>query len=333
MVRYFSSIKDLVAEAMTKESQIKNETKQNNPRACFKMGMFFLLGINRPINYKVAASFLGNESLADNPDANRLLGLIAELAGDYSLALKNYANAAGAIEKKENISYFSIAFEQRDELKKFLKEQNLPTNSFNEELSAVYEDYKNGGKSKMESLFKFALICNDEQSHFEAANAQYDAGNIYIAMRCLQRANIDQNNLLYSRIKEEQFKTRNILKQSSTIEPINIEGNSLIANTESLITSFSNIRQICDEKAQILKDLWEKKVREITSQYVQEELIKKHEKSEERNTITYFIFAAILFFLLRTIIGLGFLVSVFITLFIVGITIGIIAAFKSEFTD
>jgi hypothetical protein len=44
------------------------------------MGMIHLLGINTPIDFKKASFYLGHQSLNDAPDANRLLGFIANRA-------------------------------------------------------------------------------------------------------------------------------------------------------------------------------------------------------------------------------------------------------------
>ena len=96
MEKYVTSIKELVTHALTNGSEIKAKAESGDALACFQMGMIHLLGIDTPIDFKKASEHLGNQSLADDPDANRLLGFIAECDGNYSLAFKNYANATGA---------------------------------------------------------------------------------------------------------------------------------------------------------------------------------------------------------------------------------------------
>ena len=77
MAKYISSIRDLMIQANNNISDIKTKAKESDPEACFQMGMIHLLGVKTPIDFKKASSFLENQSLADDPDACRLLGFIS----------------------------------------------------------------------------------------------------------------------------------------------------------------------------------------------------------------------------------------------------------------
>ena len=96
MEKYVTNIKDLVIQALTNGSEIKAKAESGDALSCFQMGMIHLLGINTPIDFKKASKYFGNQSLSNDPDANRLLGFIAECEGNYSQAFKNYANAGKA---------------------------------------------------------------------------------------------------------------------------------------------------------------------------------------------------------------------------------------------
>ena len=65
-----TTIKDLVILTITNGSEIKAKAESGDAESCFKIGMIHLLGINTPIDFKKASFFLGNQSLANNPDAN-----------------------------------------------------------------------------------------------------------------------------------------------------------------------------------------------------------------------------------------------------------------------
>ena len=102
-----TNIKDLVIQALTNGSEIKVKAESGDALSCFQMGMIHLLGINTPIDFKKASQYLGSQSLSDDPDANRLLGFIAECEGNYSLAFKNYVKASGSTGSKEKKPYKS----------------------------------------------------------------------------------------------------------------------------------------------------------------------------------------------------------------------------------
>ena len=119
MEKYVTNIKDLVIQALTNGSEIKTKAESGDALSCFQMGMIHLFGIDTPIDFKKAGNYLGTQSLNDNPDANRILGFIAECEGNYSQAFKNYANAG----KASNRPYINKVFEERGNLfKKIVNE-------------------------------------------------------------------------------------------------------------------------------------------------------------------------------------------------------------------
>ena len=77
MAKNISSVKDLVIQTITNGSEIETKAKNNDAEACFQMGMTYLLGASSSIDFKKATTYFGNQSLANNFDANRLLGFIA----------------------------------------------------------------------------------------------------------------------------------------------------------------------------------------------------------------------------------------------------------------
>ena len=174
MAKNISSIRDLVIQAMTNDSKIEAEAKNNGVDACFQMGMIHLLGISSPTDFKKAASYFANQSLAGNPEVNRLLGFIAECEGDYSEAFKCYAKAKDTTGKDKNLPLYNKVFEERNHLREFFKENSLPSTVLNKDVSAILNEYVKGGTSRFDASIKIATICNDEPSCLEVAQVLYD---------------------------------------------------------------------------------------------------------------------------------------------------------------
>ena len=118
MEKYITSIKELVIQAMTNMAEIKSKTENDDALSCFQMGMIHLMGIGTSIDFGKSSTFLGNQSLADNPDANRLLGFIAECEGQFSQAFSYYAKAG-----KGNRPHVNKVNEERNNLQGYFKNQ------------------------------------------------------------------------------------------------------------------------------------------------------------------------------------------------------------------
>lgn len=159
MNKYITSVKDLVLETLSNFSIIKTSADKGDASSCFKMGMIHLLGINTAVDFKKAVKYFGNQSLVDNQDATRLLGLIAEFEGNFSQAFHYYEKT----ESSEKDSYLDKVIKGRNHLQDYLKKLDLPI-TLNKDISAILGDYTKGEASKMGASIKIAAICNDEQS-------------------------------------------------------------------------------------------------------------------------------------------------------------------------
>lgn len=273
MEKYVTNIKDLVIQTLTNGSEIKVKAESGDALSCFQMGMIHLLGINTPIDLKGASKFLSNRSLSDNPDANRLLGFIAECEGNYSHSFKSYANAG-----KASRPYINKVFEERKNLQGSYKELGLPSTVFNKELTAILEEYVKGGSSQITASIKIANICNDTASCLDVAQLLYGKGDFISAKRWLHKGNIDSRNTLFSAIDKKLLEFKQSIIVSDEIQIVNLGGNSLLPSTE---TSYSceDVKQICDDVAvTCLKEWKEKNSQEIDT-------IKKKWNEEERARI------------------------------------------------
>lgn len=244
------SIKDLVIQALRNGSEIKAKAESGDALACFQMGMIHLLGINIPIDFEKASKFFGNPSLNDDPDANRLLGFIAECEGNYSQAFKNYANAG-----KANRPYFNKVSEERMNIQGYFKKLNLPSTVQNKIITNVLNEYIKGGGTKVDASIRLAMICDDEESCLDAAQALSDAGDYYSALQWLQKRNVPESNTLYASIKKKISDSKNAQNLPNILEVIEIEGNSFLCNTDAA-PSYAGIRYICDEVAAQCKKEW-----------------------------------------------------------------------------
>lgn len=252
MDKYISSIRDLMIQAYNNISEIKTKAKDGDPEACFQMGMIHLLGIKTPIDFKKASSFLENLSLADDSDACRLLGFIGECEGNYSLAFKNYANAAGS---KSKLPYINKVFEERSNLQGFFKKLVLPNTVLNKEVSAIINEYIKGGESKVDAIIKLATLCDDEITCLEAAQSLYDVGDRYSAKRWLNQGNVSQTNELYVIIENELADLKKSLKLPDMLHVIDIEGNALLADSD-LSSPIIEVKLVCDDAATTCKKTW-----------------------------------------------------------------------------
>lgn len=225
MEKYVTNIKDLVIQALTNGSEIKAKAESGDALSCFQMGMVHLLGIKTPIDFKKASVFFENQSLADDPDACRLLGFIGECEGNYSMAFKNYAKAAEATGNESKLPYLNKVFEQRSNLQGFFKSLVLPTKVLNNEITTILNDFIKGGESKNEASYKLVAICDD-------ASILGD---------------------------DEQFPQETPFELPDVLEVIDIKGNSLLDDSK-LPTPISEIMYNCDAAAAECKNKWMEEV-------------------------------------------------------------------------
>ena len=269
MEKYVKDIKDLVIQTLTNGSEIKAKAKTGDALSCFQMGMIHLLGIDTPIDFNKASQHFGNQSLADDDDANRMLGFIAECEGNYSQAFKNYANAG-----KSNRPYINKVSEERVNLQSLFKKWDLPNNVQNKIVTNVLNEYIKGGDTKLDASIRIAMICSDEISCLDAAQLLSDAGEYNSAMRWLQYGNISENNDLYTYVKKKITDIKSGQNLPNTLEVIEINGKSFLANL-NVAPSYARIKYLCDEAGVDCKKEWNNNV---SSKVVS---IKKKIKEEE----------------------------------------------------
>lgn len=284
MEKYVTNIKDLVIQVLTNGSEIKAKAESDDALSCFQMGMVHLLGIDTPIDFKKASKHLGNQSLSDDPDANRLLGFIAECEGNYSLAFKNYAKATGSTGSNAKKTYINKVFTERNSLQAYLKKLELPCKVLNKQITAVLNDYVKGGNTKVDSCIRLAMICDDEQSCLEAAQALFDEGDCYSAIRWLQNGNVSESNALYASVKNKISDSKNVLNLPNVLEVIEIEGNSLLYNFDAT-PSYAGVNELCDEEAVSCKKEWHdivsQKITTIEKEIEEAENARKKKMKEE----------------------------------------------------
>jgi hypothetical protein len=189
--------------------------------------------------------------LSDDPDANRLLGFIAECEENYSQAFKNYANAG-----KANRPYINKVSEERVNLQGSFKKLGLPSTVQNKEITKVLNDYIKGGGTKVDASIRLAVICDDEESCLDAAQALFDTGDYYSSMRWLLNGNIPDSNALYASVKKKISDTKNALKLPNILEVVEIDGDSFLANFDTT-PSYVGIKYVCDDVAVECKKEWQ----------------------------------------------------------------------------
>ena len=251
MEKYVTNIKDLVIQTLTNGSEIKAKAESGDALSCFQMGMIHLLGVDTSIDFKKAGKYLGAQSLNDDPDANRLLGFIAECEGNFSQAFEKYANAG----KASNRPYINKVFEERGNLQSYLKRIDLPITVLNKEITAILNEYIKGGNSALDAKIKLAYICENETTCLDAAQAVYESGNLFSAISLLQKGNIDSDNPLFVSIKNN-FSTSELAHNlPSTLEVIDLEGESFLTTYDSNPT-YIGVKILCDETSTLCKKEW-----------------------------------------------------------------------------
>ena len=274
MEKYVTSINDFVLEVLSNFSIIKTSADRGDAESCYKMGLIQLLGINTNVDFKKASHYLGNQSLENNQEANRLLGFIAECEGDFSSAFQNYAKT----ENSEKESYFDKVIKGRNRIQNYLKKLDLPI-TLNNEISAILNDYSKGKASKVGASIKIAAICNDESSCLEVANALFDSNDYISAIQWLQKGKISQDNPLYVAINEKFAKSKDILLHSKEMQIIDLDSNSLLS-TEDPTPFLNKVKKTCEEASMKSSVEWKEKNKKRI-----ETIVRIHKEKEEKERL------------------------------------------------
>ena len=295
-----SSIKDLVIQTLTNGSEIKAKAESGDALSCFQMGMIYLLGIDTKIDFKKASSSFGNQSLSDNPNANLLLGFIAECDGDYSSAFHYYANT----ESSEKDSYLDKVIKGRNHIQDYLRKLDLPI-TMNKEISSIFNDYSKSKTSKTGACIKIAAICEDEQTCLEAAKNLYDAKDYISAIQWLKKGNIAADNAMYMEINDMFEKSMTDLLKSKVIQIVDLNSNSLLSN-EDPAPFLDKIKKKCDEASRNCTNEWKNKASTYVGAIIKNHKDKEHQayldalaeekarKKKRKKNIKYGIIAALI---------------------------------------
>lgn len=271
MEKYVTNIKDLVIQALTSNSKIQYKANNDDPAGCFQMGMIHLLGINTAIDFKKAIQYLGNQSLSDNQDANRLLGFIAECEGRFSQAFQYYAKT----ENSEKNSYLEKVIKGRSHIQDYLKKLDLPA-TLNKEVSSILSDYAKGKASRTGACVKVAAICEDEPSCLDAAKALYEAKDYISAIQWLKKGNVSSENPICVAINERFDKSKKDLLGSKLLQVVDLDSNSLLSK-EDPMQSLNIVKKTCDEASKKCFKEWRDKSRA----YVDAIIKNKKDKEQE----------------------------------------------------
>lgn len=304
MEKYVTNIKDLVIQVLANGSEIKSKAEKGDALSCFQMGMINMLGINTQIDFKKASAFLGNQSLSDSPNANLLLGFIAECDGDYSSAFHYYVNT----ESSEKDSYLDKVIKGRNHIQDYLRKLDLPI-TVNKEISSILNDYSKSKTSKTGACIKIAAICEDEQTCLEAAKNLFDAKDYISAIQWLKKGNIAADNAMYMEINDMFEKSMTDLIKSKVIQIVDLNSNSLLSNEDP--TPFLNkVKKSCDDASRNCSNEWKDKAKSYVGAIIKNYKDKEHQayldavaeeearKRKRNKTIKYGVIAAVVLFVI-----------------------------------
>lgn len=283
MEKYVTNIKDLAIQTLTNGKEIKRKADSGDPTSCFQMGLIYLFGINTQIDFKKSSQYFDKQSLRGDPEAKRLLGFIAECDGDYSLAFDNYAKANG---ENNNCPFYKKVYEEREKLRSSFNKMGLPQRALNNVITTILEEYNKKKSSQLSASIKLAVICKDKQSYLEVAQNYSDDGDFSSAIGWLKKANADSNSTLYTTILNKIEKSSLTLKESKDIQPIEIEGTSLLSECD-ISTTFTAAINAIKEIPSLCRDIWRrgvtKKIKPIKDKWEKEEKRKKEQEKAEYN--------------------------------------------------
>ena len=232
MEKYITSLKDLIAETFRNSFKLNESAKNGDPKACFQMGMVYLLGISTAIDFKKAKLQFSSQSLLNDHDAQRMLGFLSELDGDYSAAFMYYAKAAGGVVDGSDDSYIENVKQERETLRGWLNKWNFPVRVLNNAITTILEDYAKGGEKKEKACFEIAAICQDAVSCITVARILMGSGDYSNAMQWLQYGAVEKNNPMYQMIQSKIYENSRFINLSNVLEIIEIDGCSLLSNID-----------------------------------------------------------------------------------------------------
>lgn len=275
MEKYVTSLKELIAQSSTKSCEMNEGANNNEQISCFQMGMVNLLGINTTIDLKKARCFFENQSLAGDPDAKRMLGLISELEGDYSSAFMNYSQAAGGYVDGSDNSYIEKVIQEREFVRDILKKWKLPERVLNNTITIILNDYEKGSTFREKASIEIAAICQDAPSCINVAKIMFDSGDYSGAIQWLQIGNVGDDNPIYQMIEAKMKEMNSSIQISNVLQVIEIEGISLLSEID-IKNIFAPALDSLNEIAIRCLKLWNKDVLPII-----EKIQKKCEKEEK----------------------------------------------------
>ena len=232
MDKYITSLKDLIAETFRNSFKLNESAKKGDSKACFQMGMVYLLGINTAIDFKKAKLQFSSQSLLNDHDAQRMLGFLSELDGDYSAAFMYYAKAAGGVVDGSDDSYIENVKQERETLRGWLNKWNFPVRVLNNAITTILEDYAKGGEKKEKACIEIAAICQDAVSCITVARILMGFGDYSDAMQWLQYGAVEKNNPMYQMIQSKIYENSRFINLSNVLEIIEIDGCSLLSNID-----------------------------------------------------------------------------------------------------
>lgn len=278
MEKYIASLKDLIAETSRNSFKLNESAKNGDPKACFQMGMVYLLGINTAIDFKKAKLHFSSQSLLNDHDSQRMLGFLSELDGDYSSAFMSYAKAAGsAVDDLEN-SYIEKVIQERETLRDWLNKWKLPTRVLNNAITTILKDYTKGGDKREKACIEVAAICQDVTSCINAAQILSESGDYSDAMLWLKYGEVESNNPVYQKIESKLNEISSSINFSDVLEVIEIEECSLLSGID-IAGLFAPARNALNEISTRCSRLWRKEVMPKI------ETIKNKWEKEEKNRI------------------------------------------------
>lgn len=301
MEKYITSIENLVIQAMTNGEDMRNKAEKGESKSCFQMGMRYLVGANVTIDFNKSRYYFENHTLADNPEALLLLGLMSEYEGDFARAFHYYATA----KSNEFDSYIENIVCGRESLQKYLKELSLPI-LLNEEITILFKDYKKNKASKLKTVQMIATICEDELSCLEAAKNSFLDGNYYTSICWLKKSKTSDDNELYIALQEKITKAKTDLLKSKKKQMIEVNNNSLLGEdcfNASFLTQFC---KTCNKVSKDCKNEWIRQVDALCDtiikeqEYLQRTLVKNAEEvvspqdTNRKYVLVAFILAAII---------------------------------------
>ena len=287
MDKYITSLKDLIAETFRNSFKLNESAKNGDQKACFQMGMVYLLGINTAIDFKKAKLQFSSQSLLNDHYAQRMLGFLSELDGDYSAAFMYYAKAAGGVVDGSDDSYIENVKQERETLRGWLNKWNFPVRVLNNAITTILEDYAKGGEKKEKACFEIAAICQEEVSCITVARILMGSGDYSDAMQWLQYGAVEKNNPMYQMIQSKIYENSRFINLSNVLEIIEIDGCSLLSNID-IAANFAPARNALNGISVRCSKLWRKevmpKIESIKSIWKKEEKnrIKKEEEDRQR---------------------------------------------------